>query len=118
MALALTFTSFFNITTVMPELTLEPQLYGPPVVAFWQFGNESKDLSQREVHFESMLRDGVGSELVPARRNVTSPELPARVLRRMQLAQSIASVDSTCSNSPPELQVRQEQRHTRPRPSR
>ncbi|XP_034242493.1 phospholipid-transporting ATPase ABCA1-like isoform X2 [Thrips palmi] len=102
-ALALTFTSFFNITSVMPELALEPQLYGPPVVAFWQFGNDSKDPSQKEVHFESMERDGVGSELVPGRRNVTT-ELPARVLRRLSLAKSVASSDNTCTNSPPQLQ--------------
>ena len=57
---------------------------------------------RREVFFESMVRDGVGSELVPARLNVTRPELPPRVLRRMNLAMSVASEDNTCSHSPPQ----------------
>ncbi|KAK3930971.1 ATP-binding cassette sub-family A member 12 [Frankliniella fusca] len=102
-ALSLTFTNFFNIPTTMPELILEPKLYGEPIVGFWQKGAEATDLSQRLVHFKSMLRDGVGSELVPSRRNVTSPQLPVRVLRRMELGKTIASTDNTCVNSPPEI---------------
>ncbi|KAE8742746.1 ABC-transporter, subfamily A member 02 [Frankliniella occidentalis] len=102
-ALSLTFTSFYNIPTTMPELVLEPKLYGEPVVGFWQVRDEASDLTQSALHLQSMRRDGVGSELVPSRRRLASPELPVRVQRRMELAKSIASADNTCANSPPQI---------------
>ena len=104
-ALSLTFTSFFNITTELPELVLEPRLYGEPVVGFWQLVDEASDLSRRQAYLDAMLRDGVGSGLVPERHNLSNPELPVRIQRRLERVKEIASADNTCTK----IQVRARQ---------